>query len=106
MADEGPKISTAETVIMMTLTIISDILEALTLGTIGVFINMVVGGLILFWIYMRDLKYTRFLISGGLDMIPIVNALPLKSVGMWLTIRLANNPKVSAMTQKATPIKR
>ena len=100
MAESDKKIGEAETVIMMTLSIISDVLEAFTLGTIGIFINLIVGGLILLWINMRKLKYTRFLIRAGLDMIPFVNFLPLKSLGVWATIKLANNPQVSAVVQK------
>ncbi len=104
MADEekpGKKIETAETLLIMSLGILADILEAITLGTLGIIINFIVAGLIALWIYMRKLKYTRFLIGAGLDMIPFVNLLPLKSVGLWFTIKAANNPKVAAVASAA-----
>ena len=102
MENGEKKIDTVETFLVMSISIVSDIAELFTLGTIGVLINFVVGALLAFWVYMRNLKYTRFVVSAGLDLIPFVNALPLKSIGVWFTIKLANNPKVSAVTQKAS----
>lgn len=104
MADEekpGRKIETAETLLIMGLAITSDVLEFLTVGTFGIILNFIVGGLIAIWVFMRKLKYERYIAMALLDMIPFVNLLPLKSIGLWFTIKVANNPKVATVASAA-----
>ena len=47
-----------------------------------------------FYFRMKGVKSTADLISSGLELIPYVGSLPIKSVGVAITIYMANHPKV------------
>ncbi len=107
--EEGqePKFSLVEIILILMIVIPVDILEvvvALTLaipviGQIGLvvmfFVNLVVLAIIQFWFIMKGVRGLWALSAQLLESIPVVNALPLRTLGVIASIYLANHPKTA-----------
>ncbi len=58
------------------------------------FINITVWLGVQFWLRIKGMKGMYFMISGLVDMIPIINALPTKTIALTITIKLYNKEKI------------
>ena len=105
--------SLVEIILMMMIVIPVDILEPIVdlispmpvLGQIALammwFIDLIVLFIIQFWLIMKGEKGLWALSANLLELIPYVNALPLRTLGVILTIYLANHPALSKVAQIA-----
>jgi hypothetical protein len=58
-----------------------------------------------FYFRMKGVKGTADLVSNGIELIPYVGALPIRTIGLFITIYMANHPEkmeiVSAVSERA-----
>lgn len=109
MGDQG-KISLAEAVLMLMITGAADLLEFLLTFAVGVgeivkwFIDIPTWFIIQFWLMIKGVRGTWFLAGSLLELIPVINALPIRTLTMVITIYLANKPQSSALVAEATKV--
>lgn len=58
--------------------------------------------LVQFWIIIRGLKNSYYIVGNALEMIPGVDMLPLRTIGLIATIYVANHPEISKNIPSAT----
>lgn len=112
MNEEGPKISLVEGILMLMIVIPVDILEVIValislipvIGQIALvvmwFADPIVLFIIQFWLIMKGLKGLWALAGNLLEFIPYVDALPLRTIGLIITIYLANRPGIAQIAKK------
>ncbi len=112
--EEKPKFSLVEIILILMIVIPIDVLEAIValispvpvIGQIAL-VSMFFGDLISlfviqFWLIMKGIKGYWTLSANLLELIPYVNALPLRSIGVIATIILANREEAGLATIQAT----
>ena len=101
------KVSTAEAVIMILLSLLFDGIEfVLGLLLVGEFTNPITNilfsGVFIFWFTMKGIRIPSVLLGTLLEFVPVINLLPIRTATVIITIMIANNPKLSAVTQAAS----
>jgi hypothetical protein len=111
MNEEEPKFSLVEIILLLMIAIPADILEPIVafispipvVGLIALmamwFVDLIVFFIIQFWLIMKGVKGLWALSANLLEMIPYINALPLRTIGLLATIYLANHPKMAQAAQ-------
>ena len=109
-----PKIDGMEAFFMIALCLVFDAVDfAATfldwffgVGEIIKFFNNIIASTTMFlWVMMKDISPTWNLAGGGLELIPVVNALPIRTATMAITIWLDRHPRVAEAAAHITPIK-
>jgi hypothetical protein len=105
MEEEDKIISLPETV-LLGLYVGSADLAGVVLACVGAddfgIIDILTFPVTQFYFRMKGVKGTADLVASGLEVIPYVGALPIKSVGLFITIYMANHPeKMSAVSSIA-----
>ena len=101
--DEGKKISIVETIILTMYIGLTDLIGiALVLLALDDFwiIDLLTFPVTQLYFRMKRVKGTADLVFNILELIPYVGGLPLRTVGLLITIYIANHPK-SAIGQVA-----
>ena len=101
--DEGKKISIVETIILTMYIGLTDLIGiALVLLALDDFwiIDLLTFPVTQLYFRMKRVKGTADLVFNILELIPYVGALPLRTVGLLITIYMVNHPK-SAIGQVA-----
>jgi len=97
--EEGSKISLPEIIIMVSLSLIGELLDAIDLGWL-------VGFPIQLWLIMKGgiafRKQVPALAGNLIELIPILDWLPIRTATLLITIYLINHPKIA---KKVAPIK-
>lgn len=70
------------------------------------FNNIIASSVLIFAVYWKGLGALRTIAGGALELIPFVNALPMRAVLMWITVHLDQNPGEAELAQTATRIVR
>lgn len=111
--EEGPKISLVEGILMLMIVVPFDILEVLTdlispipvIGQIALVVmhfgDWIILFIIQFWLIMKGLKGLWALAGNLLEFIPYVDILPLRTLGLIITIYLANRPEIAQIAGAA-----
>jgi hypothetical protein len=112
--EQEPKFSLVEIILLLMIAVPVDILEPIVdfaspvpvLGQILLivmwFIDLITFAIIQFWLIMKGERGLWALSANLLEMIPYVNALPLRTFGVILTIYLANHPKIAQVARAPT----
>lgn len=111
--EERPKFSLVEIILILMLVVPIDLLEIVSdlispvpvVGQVALITMFLVDLISLFaiqfWLIMKGIKGFWTLSANLLELIPYVNALPLRTLGVITTIILANRPE-AAVAVKAT----
>ena len=80
------------------------------LSVIAWFYGLIISGIILFWFIMKRISIKWFLGGSGIDLIPILNGLPVRSAALIATFIEDSLPEqakaaVGAITKPKLPIK-
>jgi hypothetical protein len=105
MDEEQKKISLPEAIILMLYIVPLDIVGLILVffGLDDFFIlDILTFPVTQFYFRMKGVKSTYDLIAGICELIPYIGALPIKSIGVGITIWIANHPKVAGVAQVAT----
>ena len=122
MDNKDSKINTVDKIIMGILVASADGAEALAvfglaipvvgeaLSVIAWFYGLIISGIILFWFIMKRISIKWFLGGSGIDLIPILNGLPVRSAALIATFIEDSLPEqakaaVGAITKPKLPIK-
>ena len=105
MDEEQKKISLPETIVLMLYIVPLDIV-----GLILVFfglddfliLDILTFPVTQFYFRMKGVKSTYDLIAGICELIPYIGALPIKSIGVGITIWMANHPRAAQVARVAT----
>lgn len=93
------KISLVETILLMLYIVPLDIV-GIILGCFGLddffILDLLTFPVTQFYFRMKGVKSTFDLIASGLELIPYIGALPIKTIGVTITIWTANHPKALA----------
>lgn len=104
-AVSGPKLSTAEIIVVgfffATIDIIDlvGLLFALPLST---FTSVIAFPASQLYARMRGIRQDMILISNGLELLPWIGDLPLRTIAFGITAYMENNPKAKALAGKVT----
>lgn len=105
MAKES-KISLVEKIIMVQLAVIADVTEALAalgiaipvigpaLPMIAFFIGLSISAILIFWLIMKGVQPRWFLAGSGIELIPIINALPTRIAALAITFIEDSGPPI------------
>lgn len=112
--ETGPKIDGIEAIFMICLCLVFDAIDfgATLLDAIagvGEFIkffnNIIASSVLFFWVMMKGVRSTWTLAGGAMEFIPIVNALPIRTITMVCTIWLDRHPNEAAAVESvARPV--
>jgi len=103
--DEGPKISLPEGILMVMLSLIGELLDIIDLGWL-------VGFPIQLWLIMKGgiafRKQVPALVGNLIELIPILDWLPIRTLTLLITIYMINHPKVAKKIapKKIAPMKK
>ncbi|MBI2013461.1 MAG: hypothetical protein HYS87_01395 [Candidatus Colwellbacteria bacterium] len=102
MAENEKKISMVEAILMLMVTVTADIAEVIADLTligipISILINVVAYPTIQFWLIMKGIRNLTYTAGSMIEFIPIINALPVRTATMIMTIFLANRPVVAKL---------
>ncbi|HEY4496859.1 MAG TPA: hypothetical protein VI432_01795 [Candidatus Paceibacterota bacterium] len=111
MADQDKKISLVEIILMLMITITADVVELiLTLFVAGIVVNILINIpvwlVIQFWLIMRGIRGLSYTAGSMVEFVPIINALPLRTASMLITIYLANHPGAAKLASPKSMIKK
>src|SRR3989344_3705952 len=107
------KISLVDAVIMFIIVLGADLFDAFAgisgfvpgVGQVIMFINWMVGLTVLaitqFWLIMKGIKGLSYLAGNLVEMIPILNILPIRTATLLVVIYMANHPKIASKVQMA-----
>lgn len=107
-----PKIDSMEAFFMISLCLVFDIVDFLATfldGFFGVgeiikfFVNIVASTTMFLWAMMKEVNPFWLLAGGGAELVPIVNALPLRTGAIIRTVWLDRHPQQAELVAKATP---
>ena len=107
-----PKIGGIEALVMVGLAALFDIADLLAtlldaffgMGElIKFFINIVASVTLWLWVIMKDVGPTRILAGSILELVPIINVLPMRTVAMAATIWLDWHPKQAEIAEDFMP---
>ena len=115
--NNDPKLNIIDFIIMLLLTVSADVVDILAvlgiaipvigpaLPVIGWFYGLIISGIIIFWLIMKEASFRWFLGGSGLELIPILNGLPARTIALLATFiegRLPTEAKavISAATVK------
>jgi len=113
--DEKPKFSLVEIVLILMIVVPFDALEIVAglispipiIGQIAlVFMHLgdwIILFIVQFWLIMKGLRGTWALTANLLEFIPLIDMLPLRTLGIIITIILANRPETAAVIKTAKP---
>ncbi|MCX8015863.1 MAG: hypothetical protein N2692_00960 [Patescibacteria group bacterium] len=96
----GPKISSIEFFIWpLPAAVLSDLVDLLQLTGVGVIIswavNILCGGSLTLWLFMKGLRGEFMLLGSVIDMIPVVGSLPTKTTIMiWIYVQQKHPEKL------------
>ncbi|MEK9170689.1 MAG: hypothetical protein AAB674_03540 [Patescibacteria group bacterium] len=107
------KFTVIEIILMLILTLSSDAAEAL--GTLGLaipaigpifpivawFYGQTISAIIIFWLIMKGVSFNWFLGGSGIELIPILNTLPARTIALIITIAEDKFPPLKKVTQLA-----
>lgn len=102
---KGPKISSIEFFIWpLPAAILSDLVDLLQLTGFGIIIswavNILCGGSLTLWLFMKGLRGEFMLLGSVIDMIPVVGALPTKTTLLiWLYIQQKHPEKLKMVAK-------
>jgi hypothetical protein len=99
MDEEKKKIELPETVLLLLYIVPLDVVGIILLlfGLDDFFVfDVLTFPVTQFYFRMKGVKATYDLIAGGLELIPYVGSLPIKTAGVLMTIWAANHPKATA----------
>jgi len=105
MDEEQKIISLPETIILMLYIVPLDIIGLILLffGLDDFFIlDILTFPVTQFYFRIKGVKSTYDLIAGILELIPYIGGLPIKTIGVAITIYMANPPKSAKIAQVAT----
>lgn len=104
--DKSSKISLVEKILMMELAIIGDLSEALAalgiaipiigpaLPLIAFIIGLTISSILTFWLIMKGVSVKWFLGGSGIELIPIINALPVRIAALAITFIEDSGPPI------------
>lgn len=96
----GPKISSIEFFIWpLPAAVLSDLVDLLQLTGVGVIIswavNILCGGSLTLWLFMKGLRGEFMLLGSVIDMIPVVGSLPTKTtILIWVYVQQKHPEKL------------
>lgn len=99
-------ISLPEIIIMVALSLVSEVLDIIDLGWI-------IGFPLQFWIFLKGGDFTfkkqgPSLIGNLIELIPVLDWLPIRTITLIITINRINHPEnfgIINITKKANPVK-
>ena len=95
----GPHFDFVDSFALISINLIADLVDLLSLTVIGTVVAWAVGGfasgLTLFWLYLKGVKgIGRQAIAQVVDLVPFLDALPIRTTAIVFTIILTNHPEL------------
>lgn len=109
-----PKIDGMEAFFMVALCLVFDTVDFLATfldgffgaGEVIKFFNNIIASTTMFlWVMMKDISPLWTLAGGGLELMPVVNALPIRTATMAVTVWLDRHPHMAEVIAHIAPIK-
>ena len=104
------KINLAEAMFMVAVCGLADLAEffitvfLLDLGGAGEFIkwpiDLVIWPIMAIWLKMKGVRQTWFTVGSLIELIPVADAFPTRTIAIIATIKIANSEKLSAVVEK------
>ena len=66
------------------------------------FIDIVVWPIMAIWLKMKGVRQTWFTVGSLIELIPVADAFPTRTIAIIATIKIANSEKLSAIAEKVT----
>jgi len=105
----GPKISLLELLLWpLPAAILADIVDLVSWSGVGTIISWALdilsGGSLALWLFLKGLRGEYMILAGVLDMIPIVDILPFKTILLLILYYQQKNPKTLGLAGKALEV--